>query len=225
MSTKFVIASAEASFRRETEDRLAVITLDDGLVIAVADGAGGIGGGARAAEMAIAGVEQAVRDGDIKPPFEPDVCARLLRDLDLMIEADPEAGEATIVVVTISDAGVVTGASCGDSRALVVSEDGVDHLTAYQHRKRRLGSGAAVPVSFVRPKLDGKLVVASDGLGSYIREDRLAEIIRAHDDDLQQGAEALIEAVRLRASGDLIDDVAVVLISRPADFHCRSRRS
>lgn len=205
------VATAQASFREATEDRFAVIHLDDGgLVVVVADGAGGLSGGSRAADLAVKHVEYAVRSGELDPK-DGDAWVRLLRELDIKVEADPEAGETTLVVVVITDDGI-TAVSCGDSGALMVTDDGVDDLTIHQHRKRRLGSGRALPVPFSRPALEGTLIVASDGLLAFCPQPRIAEFVRAWDDDLDEAANELVEVVRL-PGGDLIDDVAVVLVS------------
>ena len=173
MGTNFTVATAEASFRAATEDRLAVIEHDGGLVVVVADGAGGLSGGAGAAEMGVDGVTKAVLAGDVGTRG-PDLWMRLLAELDVDIEADAQAGESTIVVVSITGSGTLIGASCGDSGALIVGGYDVDDLTTDQHRKRRLGSRRAIPVAFTRPLLDGVLVVASDGLLSYCRRNRIA---------------------------------------------------
>jgi hypothetical protein len=55
--------------------------------------------------------------------------------------------------------------SAGDSEAYVVTTAGVDDLTASQSRKR-LGSGKASPVPFLRAALDGALVVGPMGSSS-----------------------------------------------------------
>jgi hypothetical protein len=72
----------------------------------------------------------------------------------------------------------------------VVHPDGrVDDLTARQHRKLRLGSGRARPVSFSRPKLTGTLVVSTDGLFNYARPEKIAAV--ALQEDLERAARDL----------------------------------
>lgn len=151
----FTTAHALAFVREPGEDRLALIERDETLILVVADGAGGLSGGALAAELVVKLVREAV---DI-PSFElhlPESWTELLSRADAALEAEPHAGESTAVVLAVSEHGL-SGASCGDSGAWVVSvETRIDDLTAHQHWKLRLGSGKAQPVSFWRPRLDGR---------------------------------------------------------------------
>ena len=96
--------------------------------------------------------------------------------------------------------------------AWIARDDGTDDdLTAGQHRKRRVGSGRALPVAFSRPALDGTLVVATDGLLGYAAPTRIAAAARGPD--LETAAKELLRLVRL-PNGGLQDDVAVVLARR-----------
>jgi serine/threonine protein phosphatase PrpC len=204
------VATTSASFRSASEDRLAVHHVPDGLVVVVADGAGGIPGGGLAADLVLVQVERAVT----RKSFEPYVSSSwidLLSLVDMAAEQDRAAGETTAVVVAVTDSGLVVGASCGDSGALLVRKDGtVDDLTQDQHRKKRLGSGSAVPVGFDRPTLDGTLVVASDGLLGYARPNVVAEVVLATE-NVDEAASSLVARVRL-PSGSLMDDVTIVLV-------------
>ncbi len=178
------------------------------VIVVVADGVGGISGGAMAAELLVRLVEQAI----LAPDFTPrraGAWIELLTRADLALESDLHAGETTGIVLAVHERGLV-GASCGDSGAWQIGDDGsIDDLTAAQHRKLRLGSGKARPVGFSRPSLARALVVATDGLFSYARPSALAE--RVLDADLESAVNALVKLVRL-PSGGLQDDVGVVLI-------------
>jgi serine/threonine protein phosphatase PrpC len=204
-------AHAAASFRRDSEDRAAIHPVPGGLVVVVSDGAGGLPGGAAAAERVLALVAEGLRRGDVDPADAGAWVARLaLADAD--VEADGACGEATAVVVAVFEDGRVIGASAGDSGALLVDERGVhDELTAGQHRKRRLGSGRAAPVPFTRSGVAGTLVVASDGLFAYARADAIARVV-AGPGPLDHVAAALVEIVRPPRSRDLVDDVAIVVV-------------
>lgn len=209
------IATATASFRaRElSEDRLAVHRVPGGVVVVVADGAGGIPGGGLAADLAIKVIEEAAEHGAFNM-FSGRAWVDLMVHADAIIETDRVAGETTCVIVVIANDGRVVGASVGDSGALIIGSDGsVDDLTAGQHRKRRLGSGQASPVTFERSALDGTLVVASDGLLAYARPDAIARIVTEHE-DLDAVAEALVERIRLPGR-DLVDDLAILLVKPP----------
>ena len=192
MRPPFAAAQALAFVREPGEDRIAIIERDDALIVAVADGAGGLSGGAIAAELLI----KLVRAALDAPTFEvqrAQAWLELLAEADLALEADPRAGETTAVVMAIAARGVV-GASLGDSGAWLVSADGIDDLTAQQHRKLRLGSGRTRPVPFSRPKLDGTLLVATDGLFNYAPAERIAAVVRLGD--LDCAARELAQLVR-----------------------------
>lgn len=188
-----------------SQDRGEVIELSWGLVIVVADGVGGISGGAEAAETAVRIVREAAASLSGAP--EPAGWAGLLARMDRQISADPVAGETTAVVAAVTSDGLA-GASVGDSGAWVISAGACLDLTRGQHGKPFLGSGAARPVHFAAGRLDGTLLVASDGLLKYAGRDQIIQAAR--QDDLQQAAESLVGLVRL-GSGGLPDDTAVIL--------------
>ncbi len=128
-----------------------------GVVVVVADGAGGIPGGGRAADLVLGHVGRVVSCGS-DDVFEASSWHEMLCLVDGDANADRDAGETTAVIVAARDAGSVVGASCGDSGAVVVRDDAtVDNLTHRQHRKRRLGSGVAMPVAFERTTLMARL--------------------------------------------------------------------
>jgi len=190
MSPRWVTRQLSAS--GPGQDRLAVWHDDEGLLIVVCDGAGGIGGGAQAADLAMAGLVRRL-------PGDPDAA---LLALDEHLARHTACGETTAVVAHCVGRSV-RGASCGDSAAFLDGEE----LTTAQHRKLRLGSGRARPVGF-----EGhgrRLLVCTDGLCGYLRGERLQAAL-AHP-SLSRAADALVEAVRL-PSGGLMDDVALVLV-------------
>lgn len=167
------------------------------LVLALADGAGGTHSGATAAQAII----DAVRDAEPGTNW-----AALLEELDLD-GARLGHGQSTAVIVEVTARGL-TGASVGDSGAWLVRGDAVIDLTAGQARKPLVGDGAAA-CTFEHATLDAETVlVASDGLLRYAREQDIARI--ASGPDLAAAARALVELVRL-PTGGLQDDVSVVL--------------
>jgi serine/threonine protein phosphatase PrpC len=202
----FTVARALAFPREPGEDRVGVFERDDRLIVVVADGAGGISGGARAAELLVELVRKAATALD---PTRTEPWVDLLARADLLLEADHDAGETTAVVVAVTE-GLLAGASCGDSGAWAVHPDGrIDDLTAQQHRKLRLGSGTATPVAFSRPSLGATLLLATDGLFNYARPEKIAAVAR--EDDLDGAVQNLIQLVRL-PTGGLQDDVGMVLV-------------
>lgn len=163
----------------------------------VADGAGGLGGGAQAAEDVTAALTAEVADW-----------RAWLDRLDARVTADAGAGESTAVAGQVGD-GRIVGASVGDSEAWTIGPDFVERLTADQNRER-LGSGRARAVAFEAEFTAGAvLVIASDGLFRGASADAIVEAVRAGVD-----ARALAEVARGR-SGRLYDDVGVVVIGSP----------
>jgi serine/threonine protein phosphatase PrpC len=201
-----VHVTATASFRSNNEDRVLVEDRDGALLVVVADGAGGIPGGGRAAEMLVAHVRSrvAAAPAERTETFWVD----LLREADRIVSADREAGETTGIVLVVDGESVV-GASSGDSEAWLVATASHIALTAGQKRKRRIGSGDADPVAFGGTIRGCTLLAATDGLFGYARPPAICTAAR--DPDLAGAAERLVQIVRL-PSGSLMDDVAVALV-------------
>ena len=201
----FEHAVAIESYRPVGQDRAAVFHAGDALVVVVADGAGGIAGGAEAADAVVAAVQEAVEAG---VELRPKPWSDLLVELDRRMVSSAEIGETTAVVVAVSPAGIV-GSSVGDSAAWIAVHDRILDLTANQARKPFLGTGAARAVGFAAGPLTGTLLVASDGLVKYDSRPNIARTARG--EDLASAAATLIQQVRL-PSGQLQDDVAVALL-------------
>jgi len=195
---RFTYAMAIESAGSMGQDRAVVICVGDRLVLALADGAGGTGGGAIAA--------QAIVDALTSNPERAADCGKLLLELD----ARPHLlgfGQTTAVIATLTTERLA-GASVGDSGAWIMLDNNVLDVTANQERKPLVGSGC-IPVAFdVRFPRDATLLVASDGLLRYAKQ---ADIVRvATNGSIEASAKALVDLVRL-PSGDLQDDVSLVL--------------
>lgn len=199
---RFAYAVEVASARGGGQDRARVVEHRGGVVLALADGAGGTGHGAIAAQAVIDAIDAAELGAD---------WPALLADLD----ADARrlgGGQSTAVVVSLTAAGL-TGASVGDSGAWRITETDVVDLTEGQERKPLVGGGC-VPFRVTAPPLDDHLLlVASDGLLRYAPRSAIARV--ANGPDLTTAARALVDLVRL-PNRSLQDDVSVVL--------CRARR-
>jgi serine/threonine protein phosphatase PrpC len=187
----------------ENQDRGVVLNLGYSLVVAVADGAGGISGGAQAAAMAIDLIRQnasTLRDAAS--------CVALLRKMDQAITEDAVAGETTCALAVVSDSQVY-GTSVGDSGVWVIGQHDIGDLTQAQSRKPFLGSGSALPIPFDHsPKPGELLLLATDGLLKYTSRERIATVCRSHS--LSDAPKKLVELVRY-PSGALPDDVTVIL--------------
>lgn len=201
---RFETTSVTVAAQRRCEDRVAVRDFDDGVVIVVADGAGGTGGGAQAADAVIREVTAGAA-----LTYDAAKWCEVLRQTDLRIGV----GESTCVVAARTAAGIV-GASVGDSKAWLLENGELTDLTNGQLRKPLLGSGDAQPVGFSHPAARGLLLVATDGFCNYVRRDvLLKEILWI---DFAVLARKLAEMVRL-PSGELWDDIGIVA--------CRPRRA
>jgi hypothetical protein len=107
--------------------------------------------------------------GAVRPPVSAPVVFRgsgcfLPRRLFFMLapQRHPVGGEAAAVVVAVVD-GWIVGASFGDAGAWLIGDAGRVELTAGQHRRPLLGSGALRQVSLALARARGRLVLATDG--------------------------------------------------------------
>ncbi|HUQ01764.1 MAG TPA: hypothetical protein VM261_04675 [Kofleriaceae bacterium] len=184
------------------QDRVRVVATASGVVIALADGAGGTGGGAEAAQRIVDAVAEAAVSASVRPTW-----AEMIEALDRSPRLG--GGQATAVIAEVERDGLV-GASAGDSQAWLVGADGVHVLTASQERKPLVGAGAAA-TPFGGALAGASLLVATDGLFAYARRADVARVVTsAREGGLDAAMRALVALVRL-PGGDLPDDVAIVL--------------
>ena len=184
------------------QDRLVVLRTETKVIIAIADGAGGRSGGAEAADLAAKLIGERAKILSTQAD-----CERILTELDGIVASNSAAGETTTVVAIISSAGIV-GASVGDSGAWLVNGTGIDDLTMNQVRKPFIGTRAAIPIGFARARVDGTLLVATDGLLKYTSREKIAAVIQQSAFDTAPSA--LVSLVRYH-SGALPDDVTCAL--------------
>jgi serine/threonine protein phosphatase PrpC len=206
MSIAFAVAQAGVQTTVAAQDRGAVIVHPTGLVLVVADGAGGLVGGAVAAERVVGAARARVDRTAALPDAE--AWRAFLRAMDDELARDRALGETTALVLSVTRASIV-GASVGDSGAWNVTPDGVEDLTERQH-PTRLGTGRAMPRGVTRFGPWGTLVAASDGLWKYAPRERLVEAARG--EALDAVADTLLAHARL-PSGGVQDDV-LVLVAR-----------
>jgi serine/threonine protein phosphatase PrpC len=187
------------------QDRVAVIRTTEAVVLAVADGSGGMRGGAEAAEHAVRMISNAAQE---MIALDTQSFVSLITRIDTA--PAPGQGQCALVVAAIVGPRIV-GASAGDCGAWLIT-DSINDLTEQQVRKPLVGSGSAVPVPFEAELGLATLLLASDGLLKYARRNQIAALARGAD--LNAAAQKLADLPRLR-SGDLPDDLAVVV--------CRAR--
>lgn len=197
------VQSAVASYRERVEDAVGVFRCDDAYVLVVADGVGGMGGGARAAELVVERVKHVAQHEPLAE-LTVDRWSAVMSETDRLIQEDSAAGESTAVVAMVH-AERVWGASVGDSEAWLVGEGTDQVLTEDQHRKR-LGCGKARPVAFEGPFSQGALVLASDGLFGPASREAICSTLRV----ASPTPERLVDLARGR-SGTLYDDVGLIL--------------
>ncbi|MBN8611797.1 MAG: hypothetical protein J0L92_14475 [Deltaproteobacteria bacterium] len=146
---------------RRDQDRLGVRASHRGAIVALADGAGGMAHGERAAELAIARV--------LEGPMDEATILALDRDVMRV------GGETTLICVTLTSRANATidvrGVAVGDSRAWARCRGVWMELTEGQDR-RRLGSGEVRPLAFALRATDRVLLV-SDGMLDLVEEDVL----------------------------------------------------
>jgi serine/threonine protein phosphatase PrpC len=187
------------------EDSLLVERYGARTLAIVADGAGGMGGGAVAAEMACSLIAQSMRT-TIAGTRE--LWARCLFDVDQALVRQGSGGQCTAVVVEISE-NRVSGASIGDSGAWLLTGKAIVDLTENQHRKPLLGSDEALPMGFGPVEFSGRLLLATDGLFKYAVRHNIAQ--RAMASSVNNAVDRLVTGVRL-PSGALQDDVGIILL-------------
>ena len=184
----------------ELQDCAEIFMVEDRIVIAVADGAGGIAGGAAAAETFIDNVKEACAH-----LVTSDHCRRLLFQIDSLLASGRDSGETTGIVVVVTPEQMF-GAKAGDSEGRLYCGNEVKCVTRSERTKPLLGSGNAL-VSEFATEMKGMLVVATDGLWKYTKSSDLAEKIKSVAPE--NLASELVNLPRLR-SGALPDDIAVV---------------
>lgn len=201
---KLLVEAAIKVLPESGQDRAIAMPTAGGYLVAVADGAGGTGGGAAAAERLIAALTK-LTEGAASRDWFAALCT-----FDDELSARPSGGQTTGVVAFVDDDRVV-GASVGDSSAWLISTTGeASNLTALQRRKPLLGSGEALPVQFEAQRRGGRLLLATDGLTKYAPPERICSL--ATKGTVLEALNALANSVRM-PSGGLQDDVAVVLVS------------
>jgi serine/threonine protein phosphatase PrpC len=187
------------------EDRLLLEQSEQRTLAIVADGAGGMGGGAVAAEMACSLSAQIMRT---MSPRTQDGWEQCLVDVDRALVRSGSGGQCTVVIAEIAK-NQIAGVSVGDSGAWLLTARETLDLTELQHRKPLLGSGEASPVRFGPVHFSGRLLLATDGLFKYANRRHIEECAMALTVDA--AVERLIAGLRLR-SGTLQDDVAIILM-------------
>jgi len=198
------------------------------LLLAVADGVGGVHGGEAASAAAVAALRDGFADAAARDPSE---ALRLLFDganrrvLALRPPAS-EQGPATTLVAALTDEDTLWIGSIGDSRAYVARNGGVTQVTADHVCQPDATAAAGTPVRFLtralglegelrmdvfgpirRADVDGVLL-CSDGLYGVLDEPALGAHLRGAD--LAVAAQRI---VALAVQAGSVDDISIVLMA------------
>ncbi|MEM9455835.1 MAG: PP2C family protein-serine/threonine phosphatase [Myxococcota bacterium] len=220
--------SPERDPEAEGQDAAAMIPTPSGLVLAVADGVGGVRGGAQASGLAvrtlheslIAASELGAREA-IMDTFD---------QTDATAQASPSIGSTTLLVVEVNE-GVLRTYNTGDSEAVLVGGRGkiklrtvahspvgyqvaagiLDDVSALHHELRHyitnvVGSGEMRIDVGPRVTMAARdtLVMGSDGLFDNVSVEELAAVV--NQGPLLTATESLIELVRRRMEMPAIDE-------------------
>ena len=202
----FVTRTVASSRGAATEDRADVFARGEAAVLVVADGAGGLGRGADASDAALERVKEAVLD----PAFEllsPPQWTRLFTAIDREL-VEKASGETTLVVVVLVP-GALVWVAAGDSEAWIVRSAGYSRLTRLAPRER-LGSGRAKAAADVTRELDGRLLVATDGIFRHVPAREITSIVESAR--FGSVGDDLVAAARVGEA--LPDDIALLVAER-----------
>jgi PPM family protein phosphatase len=209
-----VFSHSEPGGHSENQDAFDLRALSfghDEFLCVVADGQGGQGGAALAAQLACKVCLGEASRYPREMLLVPETWINILRAADREVAADPVAGFTTIVAFFITST-IVCGASCGDGATLLVSADRHgEMLTSRQHKTPAAGSGAAVFTGFTANLMRPWTVLAmTDGVWKYAGLDKVVKAA-----SLQNG-EQIIRSLRERAglprTGRLQDDFTLVVV-------------
>jgi PPM family protein phosphatase len=224
-------ARTEAGPRPENQDAVLAVELEGGSVlVAVADGMGGLGAGAEASRRVLERLEAAVRRGDDLVP----AIHEAHRAVQALAETD--AAGSTVVAALLGPDGVRL-AHVGDSRAYQFGAMGLvpltrDHTVAAEAEERgelaarevaesrwggtlsrALGSEGEVEVEVVDlPPVDagGWLVLTSDGVHGPLAAEEIERLLAG----APTAASAAEELVRAALANGAEDNVSAVVVHR-----------
>jgi serine/threonine protein phosphatase PrpC len=201
-------AAVRLGQRGEGQDRVAIVEKYGIKIAAVADGAGGISGGAEAADAVIAGVTSMVERG--AELLSAAAWTRLLLDLDAHLSGRG-AGQAAAVVIA-TDGRTLVGSSVGDCGAWLVGMHTAEELTGTQVRRPLLGGGGATPVPFkTRVETLDTVLLGSDGLFRSVDIEPVLARVRLPAQTSGDVCSALVRLVQLD-DGTLQDDLGICVV-------------
>ena len=224
--------------RSHNEDSHGIIELDDTLLLIVADGLGGHNAGEVASNLAVKEIQGTIKEQYNSTDDHKMVLAKAIekanREIFDQAAANLEySGMGTTVVAALVKGDKPVVANVGDSRAYLISDDGIRQITkdhslvqslldmdaideeeARGHPQknvvlRTLGTKETVEGDFYEIRLnDGELLMlCTDGITDTLPDSQIRGIIQM-DDGLEVIASKLIEA---SLKGETKDNITVVL--------------
>jgi len=226
---------SDKCLRGINEDACCAERMGNYYVLAVADGLGGHAAGEVASAIAISALKDAMRDCD-----SPKIALKnAVLTADEQIRAQSEQSRerrgmaTTLIAACVDDDLNCTVINVGDSRAHIITSDGIkitkDHSLvnelvasgeispeeAWQHPLSNvLSQTLGDPEGVIKPDFyevnlrDTFLLLSSDGLHDYIRKERIREIVLANGEDVEKSCKELVEEALSSGSGD---NITVVL--------------
>ena len=140
------------------DERAALVALPAGVLAIISDGAGGMAGGAAAAELLVHEIRAAL--GEHRELPDGDAISAALVRADGVIAAARLAGQ-TAALVAVVGADRVGGATVGRCQALLLREQEVRTLST-AGRQPLLGTGAAQPRPFEGAMVGARLLLGND---------------------------------------------------------------
>lgn len=219
---------------------------DVGMFI-VADGMGGYHDGEKASAIAARVVmrhlmyevfDQLLQDnlGGAERPTVMDVMREAVQKANVAVSAEiPEGGTTVTATVILGD--LVYIAHVGDSRAYLITEDGIEQITrdhslvqrlieldqltleeAAEHPQRNvlyraIGQSESLDVDAITRRLPprSRLLLCSDGLWNLVSEDTILEVVYKHSNP-QEVCNQLVEMANERGGPD---NITVILVQMP----------
>ncbi len=138
---------SEARYNHRNEDTIAAQPHPNEanvLLCVLADGQGGRIGGAVASHIAVQTSLEIAGTSSVTQLLDRTTWADIVRAADAAVSGDADAGFTTLIGLCVAD-DRVSGASCGDSAVVLVSNNHYTELTAKKRKNPPVGSGVALP--------------------------------------------------------------------------------
>lgn len=215
--------------KEKNEDNYLAENIENLHVFAVADGLGGHSSGEKASGIAIVEVKEMVKR---KPSHRPkDLLEKAIEKANNEIYFQNQELKmdmaTTLVACILEPDGKCTIANLGDSRAYLTNgeiwhtkdhnfvqelvDDGViGEEEAFKHPNKNIVSKALgleneVKADFYEFKIENRtLLLCSDGIHDYVRNERISEILKKNQNELEKTCDMLIEETLDSGSPDNI---------------------